>query len=67
MTAQEAYKAIKSRQLRQRDRAWADGWRLPEYHGSAVVMRNSKTGEAATGTRRLRKDGEWSKRVTFAA
>lgn len=67
MTAQEAYKAITSRQLHQRDKAWDDGWGLPEYHDSTVIMRNRKTGEAATGTRRLRKDGEWSKRVAFAA
>ena len=67
MTAQEAYKAVTSRQIRPRNEAWADGWRLPEYHESSVVMRNSKTGEVVTGTRRLRKDGEWSKRVTFAA
>ena len=67
MTAREAYKAITSLQVSQRNKAWDDGWGLPEYHDSRVVMRNRKTGEEATGTRRLRKDGEWSKRVTFAA
>lgn len=67
MTAQEAYKAITSRQINQRNKAWDDGWSLPEYHESTVIMRNRKTCEAATGTRRLRKDGEWSERVAFAA
>lgn len=68
MTAQEAYKAVTSRQIRQRNEAWADGWRLPEYHESSVVMRNCKTGEVATGKRKWSKTADrWSKRVTFAA
>lgn len=67
MTAREAYKAITSLQISQRNKACDDGWGLPEYHDSTVIMRNRKTGEAATGTRRLRKDCEWGKRVEWNA
>lgn len=66
MTAREAYQAIKSRQTLARNEAWEDGWLLPEYHDSRVIMRNRRTGEEAVGRRKLRKDGEWGKRVTFA-
>ena len=67
MTAREAYKAITSLQISQRNKAWDDGWELPEYHDSRVVMRNRKTGEVVTGRRKARKDGEWCKRIAWQA
>lgn len=44
MKASQAYKAITSKQIRLKNDAHADGWSLPEYHGSKVVMNNKKTG-----------------------
>ena len=66
MKASQAYKAITSKQIRLKNEAHADGWSLPEYHGSKVVMNNKKTGESAVGTRKWSTSAnDWGNRVSF--
>lgn len=67
MKASQAYKALTSNQIRLKNEAHADGWALPEYHESKVVMSNKKTGESAVGTRKWSTSAnDWSRRVSFA-
>lgn len=66
MNAAQAYRSIISGQLRRRNDAHADGWCLPEYHESHVIMRNRKTGQEITGLRKWSTSANrWSKRVLF--
>lgn len=64
MNAREAFKALTTGSLSEGCRARAEGWRV-EARGAEVSVRNVKTGETLTGTRKLRKDCEWGKRVTW--
>ena len=66
MTALEAYKALASGSLNEGCKARAEGWRI-EARGAEVTIRNVRTGEVLTGTRKLRNDCEWGKRVTWNA
>ena len=68
MNAATAYKHIVSKQINRRCDAWEAGWKLPEYHDSRVIMRNTKTGEVVTGTRKWAASADrWSLRVSFPA
>lgn len=66
MTAREAYVALTAGTLDEGCRARMGGWRTTA-RGAEVTIRNARTGEALTGTRKLRKDGEWGKRVKWIA
>ena len=68
MNAAEAYKASSSPQHSLRNKACDAGWKLPEYHDSHVIMRNTKTGEVVIGTRKWAASADrWSLRVSFSA
>ena len=64
MNAREAYRALTAGSLSEGCRARAEGWRATT-NGAEVTVRNVRTGESLTGTRKLRKDCEWGRRVTW--
>ena len=64
MNAREAFKALTAGSLSEGCRARAEGWRATA-NGAEVTVRNARTGETLTGRRKLRKDCEWGKRVTW--
>lgn len=67
MKASQAYKALTSKQIRLKNEAHSDGWCLPEYHDSEVIMSNKKTKERVIGTRKWSTSAnDWGKRVSFA-
>lgn len=66
MSAHEAYVALTNGTLNEGCRARMEGWRIAA-RGAVVTIRNARTGEALTGSRKLRKDGEWGRRVRWDA